>query len=341
MSVTTKLEGLWFLRAEIINLGPVPVEPKTPDPTLRLSVIVPIKNPGAKWHEWLRALKTQTCMPAMVLVVDSESTDESAQQAKAAGFEVLHIAAKDFAHGATRQLALNQVAPHSDWVVFLTQDAILAHENALEHLMQAFQSQPRMAACYGRQLPHPEANAIESHFRHFNYPPQSHEMQLQDKARLGLRTCFFSNSFGAYRVSNLLAIGGFPQNVILGEDTWVAAMLLKAGYTVGYKAESCVYHSHHYSIREEFRRMFDTGVFHAQNPWLRSDFGAAEKRGLVFVKSQLFELASKKPSLLPKAMLINAVKLMGFRMGLMHRHWPLKFNRFCSMHPLHWKIPSA
>jgi rhamnosyltransferase len=87
--------------------------------------------------------------------------------------------------------------------------------------------------------------------------------------------------------------------------------------------------------------MFDTGVFHAQNPWLRSEFGAAEKRGLVFVKSQLFELASKKPGLLPKAMLINAVKLMGFRMGLMHRHWPLKFNRFCSMHPLHWKTPSA
>jgi rhamnosyltransferase len=87
--------------------------------------------------------------------------------------------------------------------------------------------------------------------------------------------------------------------------------------------------------------MFDTGVFHAQNPWLRSEFGAAEKRGLDFVKSQLFELAAKKPSLLPKAMLINVVKLMGFRMGLMHRHWPLKFNRFCSMHPLHWKTPSA
>ena len=329
------------MQAEIINLGPVPVVPKTSDPALRLSVIVPIKNPGAKWHEWLRALKNQTCMPAMVLVVDSESTDLSAQQARAAGFEVLHIAAKDFSHGATRQLALNQVAPHSDWVVFLTQDAILADENALENLMQAFQSQPQMAACYGRQLPHPEANAIETHFRHFNYPPQSHEMQLQDNARLGLRTCFFSNSFGAYRVSNLLAIGGFPQDVILGEDTWVAAMLLKAGYTVGYKAESCVYHSHHYSIIEEFRRMFDTGVFHAQNPWLRSEFGAAEKRGLDFVKSQLIELASKKPSVLPKAMLINAVKLMGFRLGLMHRLWPLKFNRFCSMHPLHWKTPSA
>ena len=45
------------MQAEIINLGPVlvpvPVVPKTSDPALRLSVIVPIKNPGAKWHEWL------------------------------------------------------------------------------------------------------------------------------------------------------------------------------------------------------------------------------------------------------------------------------------------------
>ena len=271
-----------------------------------------------------------------MLVVDSESTDQSAQLAKQSGFEVLHIAAKDFAHGTTRQLALQQVAPHSDWVVFLTQDAILASKHALANLILALQSQPDMAACYGRQLPFSDANAIETHFRNFNYPPQSHVMQLQDKARLGLWACFFSNSYGAYRVSALLAIGGFPQNVILGEDTWVAAKLLKAGHSVGYRAESCVYHSHNYKISEEFRRMFDTGVFHAQNPWLRSEFGTAEKRGLAYVKSQWLYLTRQQPNLLPKALLINAAKLIGFRLGLLHRYWSLNVNRFCSMNPLYW-----
>lgn len=315
--------------------------PSASGPALRLSVIVPIKNPGAKWQDWLRALQSQSFQPAKVLVVDSASTDQAALWAQQAGCEVLHIDAKDFAHGATRQLALQQVAPFSDWVVFLTQDAILANAHALENLVKAIQDQPQVAAWHGRQLPKPEANAIETHFRHFNYPPQSHVVQMQDKASLGLRACFFSNSYGAYRTADLLAIGGFPQNVILGEDTWAAAMLLKAGHSVGYTAESCVYHSHHYKISEEFRRMFDTGVFHAQNPWLRSEFGAAEKRGWAYVQSQLQHFMGQHMGLLPKAMFINAVKLVAFRMGLLHRHWPVSFSRFCSLHRLHWERPSA
>lgn len=332
------------MQAEIINLGPqakASEAPSTSGPALRLSVIVPVKNPGAQWQDWLRALQSQTYQPAKVLVVDSASTDQAVQQAQQAGCDVLHLDAQDFAHGATRQWALEQVAPFSDWVVFLTQDAILANAHTLENLIKAIQNQPQVAAWYGRQLPKPEASAIETHFRHFNYPPQSHVVQMQDKASLGLRACFFSNSYGAYRVSDLLAIGGFPKNVILGEDTWVAATLLKAGHQVGYTAESCVYHSHHYSIREEFRRMFDTGVFHAQNPWLRSEFGAAEKRGWAYVQSQVQHLMGPHMDLLPKAMVVHAVKLMGFRMGLLNRHWPKRFNRFCSMHPLHWNRPSA
>ena len=327
------------MQAEIINLGLVSKASETPNisgPVLRLSVIVPIKNPGAKWQDWLRALRSQTYQPAKVLVVDSASTDQSVQWAQQSGCDILHIEAKDFAHGATRQLALAQVAPFSDWVVFLTQDAILASEQALENLLHVIQSQPQVAAWHGRQLPQSDANAIESHFRHFNYPAESHVVQFQDKEKLGLRACFFSNAYGAYRVADLLAIGGFPQNVILGEDTWVAAKLLKAGHKVGYTADSCVYHSHHYTISEEFRRMFDTGVFHAQNPWLRSEFGSAEKRGWTYVKSQWLHLKTNHLSLLPKALLVNAVKLIGFRMGLKHRHWSLKFNRFCSMHPMFW-----
>lgn len=327
------------MQAEIINLGLVSKASETPNisgPVLRLSVIVPIKNPGAKWQDWLRALRSQTYQPAKVLVVDSASTDQSVQWAQQSGCDILHIEAKDFAHGATRQLALAQVAPFSDWVVFLTQDAILASEQALENLLHVIQSQPQVAAWHGRQLPQSDASAIESHFRHFNYPAESHVVQFQDKEKLGLRACFFSNAYGAYRVADLLAIGGFPQNVILGEDTWVAAKLLKAGHKVGYTADSCVYHSHHYTISEEFRRMFDTGVFHAQNPWLRSEFGSAEKRGWTYVKSQWLHLKTNHLSLLPKALLVNAVKLIGFRMGLKHRHWSLKFNRFCSMHPMFW-----
>lgn len=274
-------------------------------------------------------------------MIDSASTDQSADWAQKAGYEILRIDTKDFAHGATRQMAFMHVALCSDWVIYLTQDAILANEHALESLIKSIQSHPQVAAWHGRQLPNNDANAIETHFRHFNYPPQSHIVKLQDKARLGLKVCFFSNTYAAYRVAELLAIGGFPQNVILGEDTWVAAMLLRAGHSLGYTAESCVYHSHHYSFGEQFKRMFDTGVFHSQNPWIRSEFGAAEKQGWRYFCSQVQYLSSQNIGLLPKALLANAVKLFGFRMGLLHRYWPKGLKRFFSMHPLYWDRPST
>ena len=233
-------------------------------------------------------------------------------------------------------------------MVFLTQDAILADENALENLMQAFQSQPRMAACYGRQLPQPEANAIETHFRHFNYPSQSHEMQLQDKARLGLRTCFFSNSFSAYRLIALQAQGGFPTNLPLGEDTYIAAKFLMSGQYLRYQASSAVYHSHNYKWQQDFQRMFDTGVFHAQTPWLLKCFGAAEGEGFKLVVSQwkflnqniISNSAIKRPSMLVgvcQLISLNIIKLLGYKLGKAHRFLPIGVSCHLSMCKYFWK----
>jgi rhamnosyltransferase len=67
----------------------------------------------------------------------------------------------------------------------------------------------------------------------------------------------------------------------------VAARLLMAGKRVAYVAEACVHHSHNYSLVQEFRRYFDTGVFHARSPWLLQEFGTANSEGLRFVRSEI------------------------------------------------------
>ncbi|MGI9540101.1 MAG: glycosyltransferase family 2 protein, partial [Miltoncostaeaceae bacterium] len=56
-----------------------------------------------------------------VLVVDSESGDDTVRMAHRAGAEVLSIAAGDFNHGATRELARKRLG--SDVVVMVSQDA--------------------------------------------------------------------------------------------------------------------------------------------------------------------------------------------------------------------------
>jgi rhamnosyltransferase len=226
----------------------------------QFGVIVPTYNPGLEaWAKWVQALQLQNCKPMQVVVVDSGSTDGSLDLSQQAGFTLLHTKAQDFNHGATRQWALNQgffksesssaqsptnsatpsTSPSAstppDFIVFLTQDAILANSNALEELLQAFQD-PQVAAAYGRQLPKPEAHWLEAHTRSFNYPNASRTVQLQDKASLGIKACFLSNSFAAYRLQALMDQGGFPAHLPLGEDTFTAAKLLLSGQSLRYQA---------------------------------------------------------------------------------------------------------
>jgi rhamnosyltransferase len=194
-----------------------------------------------------------------------------------------------------------------------------------------------VACAYGRQLPHADASPVAAHARLFNYPDVSRSVSLADKSHLGLKACFMSNSFAAYRVADFQAVGGFPSSVILGEDMSVAARLLMAGKRVAYVAGACVHHSHNYTALQEFRRYFDTGVFHARSPWLLQTFGSAGGEGLRFVRSELAYLWRHAPVWIPSALVRTAAKLAGYRMGRLEAMWPLWFKRWCSMHKGFWQ----
>ena len=304
---------------------------------MRIGLIVPTLNPGSAWAEWLDAFAQQTLKPAHCLVVDSDSSDASVGQAVAYGFEVLSIKRHEFNHGGTRQRAVDYLSD-IDVVILMTQDAILAEPNALESLVRVFED-PSVSAAYGRQLPHKNAQPLGAHARLFNYPAASSQKTRESIPELGLKTCFISNSFAAYRVKDLLAVGGFPDNVILGEDAYVAGRLILAGKKIAYVAEACVFHSHDYSIMEEFRRYFDTGVFHAQQPWIAANFGGAAGEGKRFVISEWQYLIKHAPFLIPSALARTAMKLLGYRLGCAYARLPKAWPPALSMHKGYWKPP--
>ncbi len=297
-------------------------------------LVVPTSNPGNMWPQWFQATEAQ--QPAVhSLVVDSSSTDSTDFSTLPVGWKLQRIAAADFNHGGTRNLALSHLPPSTDVVVFMTQDALLADPHALSRLVSVFVD-PAVACAYGRQLPHADASPVAAHARLFNYPDVSRSVSLADKSHLGLKACFMSNSFAAYRVADLHAVGGFPSSVILGEDMSVAARLLMAGKRVAYVADACVHHSHNYTALQEFRRYFDTGVFHARSPWLLHSFGSVRGEGLRFVRSELAYLWRHAPAWVPSALLRTAAKLAGYRLGRLEALWPLWFKRWCSMHKGFW-----
>ncbi len=277
-----------------------------------------------------------------VVVVDSGSTDGSVALSQQAGLTVLLTQAQNFNHGATRQWAVNQafLTPSSapEVIVFLTQDAILASPNALAELLQAFQD-PQVAAAYGLQLPKPQAHWLEAHTRAFNYPDTSRTVHLQDKASLGIKACFLSNSFAAFRLQALMQQGGFPAHLPLGEDTYMAAKLLLSGQSLRYQASAQVYHSHNYNGLQDFQRMFDTGVFHAQNPWLLQNFGTAEGEGAKLVRSQ-WQALMQQPHFLQsllKWLSTNAHKLLGYKLGLAYKWLPRALVKKFAMNKVFWQ----
>lgn len=291
-------------------------------------------NAAPTLQPFLAALAEQPIAGLDCLAIDSSSDDNTAELLAVAGFRVHTIPRASFNHGATRQLAV-ELAPAADILIFLTQDAILADPLALQRLVAAFDD-PRVGAAYGRQLPQRDATPVAAHARLFNYPDASSVRARADILRYGIKTAFLSNSCAAYRRSALMAVGGFPRDVILGEDTWVAARMLLAGWKIAYCADATCYHSHNYTSRQELRRYFDIGVFHTQEAWYLDALGRAEGEGWRFVLSEWRYLLRHAPGKLPAAWLRMGCKWLGYRLGRLERFLPTVLKRRLSMHPGFW-----
>jgi rhamnosyltransferase len=296
-------------------------------------VIIPTLNAAGDWPRLTYGLGA--LLPECVLIIDSSSSDETPELARAAGFRVHTISRAEFNHGGTRQLAA-ELLPEAEILMFLTQDAVLTGPKEIGKLLEPF-TDSKIAAAFGRQLPRHGATPIEAHARIFNYPNQSSIRTFENRKQFGFKAIFISNSFAAYRREALMAIGGFPRDVIFGEDTIVAAKLLLSGWKIAYAAEAQVYHSHNYSWTQELKRYFDIGVLHSREPWLLEEFGGASGEGSRFVRSELRYLWPSHVWYLPSAVIRTALKLFGYKLGKNEGKLSLQWKRKLSMHHAFWK----
>lgn len=300
----------------------------------RVAVIIPTFNAGQQLVRCLQPLMNSTINPR-ILIVDSSSTDGAPQLAMEMGVEVISIKKEEFNHGATRQMAFNYCRD-AVIVVYMTQDSILVSPDSLNNIITPFEDGKVGAVC-GRQLHHADASPFAAHARLFNYPDVSCVKTKNDIFKYGIKTAFNSNSFAAYRCSALDEVGGFPADVILSEDTYVAAKILQAGWHMYYAADAICYHSHNYNAMEKFRRYFDIGVFHSRESWYLSMLGKADGEGKKFVISEMRYLLHNAPWLIPSAVVRTGMKLIGYKMGLGERYIPLWLKRKLSMNKWYWK----
>ena len=233
------------------------IQENTAPATTTVSVIIPTLNAAKTLTELLSALMNQDYPIEDILVVDSSSDDETVSIClEYEGVHVISIPQETFDHGRTRDMALRR--SESDLVVFLTQDAVPTDDTFVSKLIAPL-SDCSIAVSVGRQLPNPDATRTEALVRNYNYPTVSSIRSAEDIPRLGIKAFFSSDSCAAYRRDIYLRLGGFDFPVKSNEDMLFAARALRNGYRVAYAADASVYHSHDFSLREQYARNYLQG----------------------------------------------------------------------------------
>ena len=302
---------------------------------MRIQVIIPIYRPDDKFLCLLQMIKKQSFPNLPVLLIDSGEGIPYADEIKGMNVQVRTIDSRAFNHGGTRQWGI-ELCPEASVYVFLTQDAIPADAYAIENLIAAFED--KFVGCaYGRQIAHEQSGVFGKIARAFNYPSESYVYSLEDRKKRGLKTAFLSNSFAAYRKEAMQEVRGFPTNTILSEDMYVAAKMLLHQWRVAYVAQAVVYHSHDYTIAQEFSRYFDIGVFHAREAWIQREFGKAEGEGKRFVIEEIRYVIRHSPMRLWEIPLRDGLKYLGYCLGLKERQFPNMWKRKLSMFPKYWE----
>jgi rhamnosyltransferase len=154
---------------------------------------------------------------------------------------------------------------------------------------------------------------------------------------MGIKTFFFTNVCSAVKRKEFYEVGKFPDNTILNEDMILASKLILKGYKIAYASSAEVLHSHNYGFKKQFQRNFDIGVSLIENK-LILEYATAESEGIKFLINELkYLIKSKKYFWIPYAIVENASRFIGYRLGLKHKSLPLYLKKKLSMNPNYWE----
>ena len=198
-----------------------------------------------------------------VLVIDSGSSDRTLEiLEKFEGKLRLHqIPNKEFGHGRTRNLAASMA--NGDFIVFITQDAVPAHQSWLNGLIEPFSISDKVACVFGRQIPRPNccpivkrevASVFQSLGPDFSIMVQRGG-EVIESLNLIPASSFFSDVNSAIKLSVLREIPF--QDVKYAEDQAFGGDAIRAGYLKAYSPFGAVYHSHDLPLKQYFKRKFD------------------------------------------------------------------------------------
>ena len=209
-----------------------------------VSIIMRSFNEGWALRETLPALRTQRYRNWELIVIDSGSTDGSADLIRAAR-PAHFIQIKSSEYNPSRVLNQGMELARSEFGIFLNADATPANDGWLDPMVAALQDK-NTAAVFGRQIPRPDCQAVYAHDyeRCFGWDRESSYWQH-----------FFSMVSSGLR-KDIWKRRGFLEKLQYSEDDEYTRWCRSQGYRVLYCPDSVVTHSHNYTPRQAYKRSF-------------------------------------------------------------------------------------
>lgn len=209
-----------------------------------VSIILRSFNEGWALRETLPALRTQAHQNWELIVIDSGSTDGSAElirQAQPRHF----VQIRPEEYNPSRVMNQGMALARADFEIFLNADATPQGPNWLGPLVRELQD-PRIAAVFGRQIPRPGCPAVYAHDYERCFGAERESAQWEH---------FFSMVSSGLR-KDIWAKRGFLETLQYSEDDEYTRWCRAQGYRVVYCPESVVMHSHNYTSTQAYRRSY-------------------------------------------------------------------------------------
>ena len=232
---------------------------------IKVSVVIPVKNPGRIFRQVLEAaLSQKTRFKYEIIIIDSGSTDGTVEYCKKfkKQIKLIQIKPEEFGHGKTRNLGVSK--SKGEYVAFLTHDATPCDDCWLQNLINVMDQDKKTAGAFGRHYAYRNAspflkrdlvNLFDS------FASQEKVVSIVDRKKydqdeqLRRRMHFFSDNNSCIRKS-VWKKYPYP-DVEYAEDQIWAKTVIEAGYKKAYADKAAVYHSHDYGVIHSFRRAFD------------------------------------------------------------------------------------
>jgi glycosyltransferase involved in cell wall biosynthesis len=222
----------------------------------QLSVVVPVYNGGTQLTQCLDALLASDFQDREIVVVDDNSTDGSAEAARALGVEVIRLALR---RGPAA--ARNCGAAHARGQVILFVDAdVVVRRDTLARVACFFREQANVAALFGSYDDEPAAENFVSQYKNLLH----HFTHQRSSAQA---TTFWAGC-GAVRREAFEAVGGFDESKYRSpsiEDIELGHRLSRASFRITLDRELQVKHLKRWTLSSLLR----TDILSRALPWSR------------------------------------------------------------------------